>query len=1292
MSTSDLIVEAIAGLRGDQIHLHQDQLVSRSEPPDPIDSFAAALWNPMDPAKGWRRFCLVDTRANVVSLVWGLDTATPQRTDTIAELLRSVVDRYIVETGRWRRRIVRRPSVQLFFLCAQTNGDKEVHEALRLAWGRIEKHHGPKVADIQVRVSHGERGELGWFRDLLAYHEATWVDENLSMRLPTLATTIDSVKQFLTDRDIQEAREAKNNRDGMGWFKLMSEVQNRTIDLPRDDARDVEATATSVSSALPLRVGLSLSGDARDAKLVVPLAPLTMVAAGNGRGKTTIAELMSDLTMGTPRLRTRFSAQTMEKIRSNTAGRFVDLLVRHESAVVSKSQEDESRVLVMFADDTSLDLGTPGEDSIYRWLAHPRWRDMIDVVRASVSRVFELRTLLGAMTIASVTAEVPRGSTTISLDVMSEFATYYQQHGFGARPRADGVLSEAQKSAADDEDSLEILYGNPPTSMIAVSRSELPHAMEGAWEIFLRGAGARRDPSYVAQWIDLAVRLKLDGRLNAWLLSLSRDLLDQIDGRLHGLSESLAIYCDDSKDKRSETERSLREFFASEISIGRRTQTDWTMNTASLVREHYVRRLGWALRWRRGPLAVVIDEPTLAQDEAESARSMVRFARFLRMVDRVRERSRGVRSYRCERHQVESTSGQVRTRETIGVGESGGVRGSSTLAMLSYRRQAMEAVADIEGVLVDDWMSERLARLLPPGWARTIGIWMEDGVEQAGRRGETSAARSRHPAVSFEDGANYLVVRQADLLCLAVQSARRNELGDCSMFPHWREEAAAAARDLGLVSVADYLSSKPSEGAASPGLSTRERALQLLGWLVEEMLLSPVLAATRVRGWRPVAGVSLLELHETQEPKSTPWSIDAVLLPKSIGPSRVRRVCPNHRVEDVTLGKEFVRRDREPISSGVPDRSGDAVLHQTSAAAAGTDAMTRDGVVHLSPPDQSAPTMPAERIDLTVPPRSIESKVEPTHESSNATSHAPPLVATGPGDTSAASPVDAPATSTVEPVASAAASTPSSPSVVAFPEVQPLVVFQEVPRGVRLALSTYRVPKVTMPPLSAPERCAGQVDRPRWEGIFAPWIKAVRDQLSLETSLPGNEVHFWLNCAPSVAIRTGTLFHQTTRFRVSVNTSPGSLAGSVCVDPDGSIPPIVEVETKRGSDELHLLISAIHDVRDLYRTWVSHHPDLATCVVHLHTEWTNFPVRFQTPAQAVFWAQIARRHVLRCGARLRSQGVDVATTRVFFAGPNALAVALGREFRGMGHIVLMDREVSSSEVPGRYVESFSFHT
>lgn len=214
--------------------------------------------------------------------------------------------------------------------------------------------------------------------------------------------------------------------------------------------------------------------------------------------------------------------------------------------------------------------------------------------------------------------------------------------------------------------------------------------------------------------------------------------------------------------------------------------------------------------------------------------------------------------------------------------------------------------------------------------------------------------------------------------------------------------------------------------------------------------------------------------------------------------------------------------------------------------------------------------------------------------------------------------------------------------------------------------------------LYQPEEAA---DHHNWELYFGGALTRYRERLSSRGVGP---VLLHPVCAPSVALRAGGVFHTFSGLRLSSTQWDAESGQSAVWDLDPPAPIRPRLAARRSSDpaptELHLTVSASTSVRSAWERWRF---QARVAAFALHVEPASGPSRASVPdgAAASGWAMEIR-------ALLLTAPIRATVLRIFFAGPSALAVAIGRVLRFDGVVILMDYDRRTET----YVESFRFET
>jgi len=205
-------------------------------------------------------------------------------------------------------------------------------------------------------------------------------------------------------------------------------------------------------------------------------------------------------------------------------------------------------------------------------------------------------------------------------------------------------------------------------------------------------------------------------------------------------------------------------------------------------------------------------------------------------------------------------------------------------------------------------------------------------------------------------------------------------------------------------------------------------------------------------------------------------------------------------------------------------------------------------------------------------------------------------------------------------------------------------------------------------------------DRSSWEGEIAGALLSAREDLR---RLGHRQVLLHPKCIPGVALRAGAVFHQATEFSVRCTQfNAGSRQQEVwdLTETRGPLPSLtVEIVKDAAPEEMHLLVSVAQSVSDDWRAWRLTH---TTPAFQIHIAPADGPGRaaLRGSEDAVAWARAI------VDALLRHRPSPRLPTRIFYAGPTGLAIAIGRELNAVGEIRVMDFLASERQ----YLESFTF--
>ncbi len=208
-------------------------------------------------------------------------------------------------------------------------------------------------------------------------------------------------------------------------------------------------------------------------------------------------------------------------------------------------------------------------------------------------------------------------------------------------------------------------------------------------------------------------------------------------------------------------------------------------------------------------------------------------------------------------------------------------------------------------------------------------------------------------------------------------------------------------------------------------------------------------------------------------------------------------------------------------------------------------------------------------------------------------------------------------------------------------------------------------------------------DRADWERTTWTALRALRQSLVAQGR---GKLLILPRCLGSLAVRAGAVFHRASGLDVAVAQRDDFTGLDEIWSLDGQATPATlrtddrTPERGQAPEEVHLLLSITRDVFPLWSRWRFDHDQPA---VMLHVRPSSGPGR-----ASVQGAAAARDLALTITNLLLDQRTRYPTQpiRIFYAGPNGLAVAIGRGLNALGEIILMDLD----KYRGAYVESFRF--
>ena len=757
-------------------------------------------------------------------------------------------------------------------------------------------------------------------------------------------------------------------------------------------------------------------------------------------------------------------------------------------------------------------------------------------------------------------------------------------------------------------------------------------------------------------------------------------------------------------------ERDLQSFLAQQT---RPTDSDeGKPNTAAVVRIGQASRLArWlvvsGVNW---PL-LVIDEPTLGQDEASCARALVRYLRLMRKAEAARWLAR----------RPEALEGLPAVLEKVTVGDlerwaaarlagSGG-EGSETLRsdldlkielrplppqaiVLSYREGALAVVADLEGTILDHQVRKNLQELIPECWHQPIGVSLRETYQKV----ESSLS-----SLLLEAGGSIPagLLRAAWSPPLAQLVQHRGTAG-------WRKQATDALRSLGAVGIAEQVELE------------EDVDFRLLAWLLQADLLPAALAdgdeyfqagTLSLRRLPAEGGVApeegpirlrrLLPIQDELPALPESWKKELARKPSQILDEPVQRTSATQPLSDWrvasrgTSGVERHRREIPPDDLGASpepnidprakdiskDISGEGTSRWVASSLRPRRRRVLWRVALVGGMVESFPAV-AELVRLGVEASGLEA-VE-------AGSDAEVLVdlrarELGLEPVECKWRLELPGGETDE------SSWEPQPAAIdrlldslVLARVRALEAASDLETPVEIVLATYNLRE--MPTRGAAFRFAVDLEaeddpggrRKRLEEVFSGGLKRLRARLA--ESPTTRNLRFYPRCGLSVGLRVGALFHRSSGFRVECEQN-----GEIWSTEGPGEPPadaVVEVvEEAVTGPELHVLDSISQEVLPGYQKW-RRAGGKEGLVIRLAPSAGPGRQAILDADELAGWAALVPTVI---ASHRKDPDWPV---RFFVSTPAALAVAIGRQLNAHGRIIAMEWDRQRTG----YFEAFDFRT
>ena len=208
-------------------------------------------------------------------------------------------------------------------------------------------------------------------------------------------------------------------------------------------------------------------------------------------------------------------------------------------------------------------------------------------------------------------------------------------------------------------------------------------------------------------------------------------------------------------------------------------------------------------------------------------------------------------------------------------------------------------------------------------------------------------------------------------------------------------------------------------------------------------------------------------------------------------------------------------------------------------------------------------------------------------------------------------------------------------------------------------------------------------DRTDWERTTWTALRDLRQSLAAQGR---RKLLILPRCVGGLAIRAGAVFHRASGLDVAVIQRDDEAGGEDTWILDGPASPAPLRTDERVPEraqtpkEIHLLLSITRDVFPQWSRWRFSHDQPA---IMLHLQPSSGPGR--TSVRGASAARDLALAITNLLLERRARHPDLPI-RVFYAGPNGLAVAIGRGLNALGEIILMDLD----KYRDTYVESFRF--
>lgn len=1160
-----------------------------------------------------RALVIADPIASAVSVVWWVesDAATGARLDgdlrgsPLLGMLRALIDGSLGWPSQTLGSLQRRPGIQLVLVAS-----KRLDQDLEMVAREIYRQAGPYLLDVQVRLIFIESGgaPASHLDDVLAYHlpvepwptSAPWTEaeqEEFGAKLGDLERRL---RESLAGLEADATSAA-------ALFRLADRVSAMSAPgvAPREQA---EADAPGTERARPmapvhLRWALKLRRwDDADRPLRVSLGPVTLALGENASGKTSLAEAMSAVHLGAPRPRMWIPEH---------ADRWGEAPIVELEALGEQGDDGgptaiaASHLLPLFADDADLAASTAGDLSVASWAG----LHGAGVMARQWSKI--------ACMVRVLEAELPdlQPKTRAGKDIV----------GWTWVPRwMMGVIKAWlwQDSSPELEAARQAIRGRESRLYSAAMPFNSIPDFATYLQVHIPPGGSR--------WADVA---NLDAALGgntallaaAWRVAASK--IEELRRELTITSERL----EDVLFRHAAFAKLIDRYLSQDLHPPKK---DVRANTATVVRLGQAGRLA---RWLAGggvdlPL-LLVDEPTLGQDDAASGRALARLLRLSRKVEAVRRARWTSGAAECQPKLLTARVDErgLRGLDEVATWASGGL--ASTLAplgaplppqvvALSHREQTLAAVAELEGVTLTAPLRADLQALIPGPWWSPLSRSIKDAVPEGhGSRCSPLLLRASWPPAPDQ------LWRELALACAPKESASWRK---------WWNLLPGQLAKLGMFEIASEVSRVPkvvgwssddkNEVNTPPVLV--ETALRLIAWLASnDLLTAPLLDPERE--FEP-STVRMLEIPARGG--------DA----EEIGPTRLRRIGPVHDLLPELPSSWRACLDALPGGSGThPDPWPVWLTFDESDLPAGQRGQSLGWIV-----EQTGLRLAEEVSEAALTARLHGRELK--------------------GMRLCAWSLDV----SVSPASSEYAPWSRAVSLLQDRLVKRRLLRIQPNATVRIALCS-----------DSPEDAGPK--RPPHFRLFVPrggteleheqMFEVGLRRLQAATASTKPPLEFALRCTMPIAMLAGSVFHRQTGYPAIVAQQLSNdvwTAWPLTVDPAAGAgwDEVKWVEQTDDPVEIHLAISVTHRILEDVQRWrgfTSSPPTTRCSLIHATV---GKPGRDSVPNPEAA-VRLARDLLPALDALRPNRSIPI---RIFLSVPNVLAMAIGRESNAMGRFLVMD--------------------